>query len=1057
MDPTLLTGPRHRDLESRAFELADTLADETPGSILYLTRNDARRSSVEDAWADEHRPLRLRAETLDAVVLEWYERLEGPTTRLSGQANRRLAEYALDAVTADDASALADEPASAALADEFSTRFSLFDEAGLTTAADLAAEFEGSPLEDRIATATVDAYRQYRSLQRDQLAEWTRTRGELLRTVADAERPLTDLSPEIDVVVLSGYHEFRPAERALLERLTDAVETIALLPLQQSGTGGVDAVARDALESYEALGFERERIAETATPLTAVTDRLYRPDPDPLETPAELRWRELPTPEREVRFVARELRSELAAGRDPDDLAVVVPGIEAYAGYVEDAFETFDVPYTLTAATQLNRTYTGSAVHDLLALAERDPRADDLASLLANPLVEFLSTDETRIVTAAARRRETVSLEPILENLENDTARSIRELLEDLRTLRESDLETAIETVRHLLDDRLSIEEAIDDYASESDRRLERRGYALVDEVLESFESLQSTPADRSPLALLSRAFDGIPVRPPQTASGGSVEVVGMLDARMRAFEKVFVVGMTAEQFPSTPERPAFFEAMTESHPRLDTADERLLGRYLFATLLSNVEAATITTPDTDTDDSAVVRSPVLDELQRVTGIEPVTGVDDRIGSREDLQRHVADCDDRRAAIDRAGERGDISHEQTTRADRGLRCAGHRRQSDLTPHDAVLEPDTVADVYPASEREPYSASRIERYVECGFKFFAEHVLEIEDPDDVTATPDPLETGSYVHDVLERFYADLQRDDDGVDLSAYDPDDLERHLLAVALEELEAAEFDYDGLFYERWLTELFAGLGDEEVNPYAGSDLPHDAPERGLFATFLDEERSRRSDARPTWFETPFGDGLPDSETGPFDVERPDGSTVSIRGYIDRIDRYSGEDGTRLTLYDYKTGYTPAMTKTTGGTTFQLPIYLLAAGETLDVSLDDADLATTYYKVRPPNDVYVPRGLESKFDSGAELRQFLDEVVPGWLGAIDDAIANGRFHTTLLSEQEASCDYCDYRRICDVRHHRKRDRLEEASTDDAAYVPLRVRDDADLEEVMCDD
>jgi len=45
----------------------------------------------------------------------------------------------------------------------------------------------------------------------------------------------------------------------------------------------------------------------------------------------------------------------------------------------------------------------------------------------------------------------------------------------------------------------------------------------------------------------------------------------------------------------------------------------------------------TITTPETDDDESAVVRSPVLDELQRVTGIDPEDGVDDRVGSREDL------------------------------------------------------------------------------------------------------------------------------------------------------------------------------------------------------------------------------------------------------------------------------------------------------------------------------------------------------------------------------------------------------------------------------------
>ena len=167
MKSTLLTSSQHTRLEQVAFERADRTAAVLPGSILYITRNDARRSAVEDRWATSYKPLRLRAETLDAVVREWYEHLNGPVQPLSGQLNRRLAEYALDRTTAETEGALAGELASAALTDSFSSRFSLFDDAGVGTADALAAEFERSPLDDRIATATVDAYRNYRDLHAD--------------------------------------------------------------------------------------------------------------------------------------------------------------------------------------------------------------------------------------------------------------------------------------------------------------------------------------------------------------------------------------------------------------------------------------------------------------------------------------------------------------------------------------------------------------------------------------------------------------------------------------------------------------------------------------------------------------------------------------------------------------------------------------------------------------------------------------------------------------------------------------------------------------------------
>ena len=48
MDSTLLTGPKHADLERKAFEKAANIADDSLGSVLYIARNDARRSEVKD-------------------------------------------------------------------------------------------------------------------------------------------------------------------------------------------------------------------------------------------------------------------------------------------------------------------------------------------------------------------------------------------------------------------------------------------------------------------------------------------------------------------------------------------------------------------------------------------------------------------------------------------------------------------------------------------------------------------------------------------------------------------------------------------------------------------------------------------------------------------------------------------------------------------------------------------------------------------------------------------------------------------------------------------------
>ena len=192
----------------------------------------------------------------------------------------------------------------------------------------------------------------------------------------------------------------------------------------------------------------------------------------------------------------------MANGHDPDDLAVVIPGTEAYSGYVEDTFDSFDIPHVTTAVSQLNQTFTGSVVHDLLNLAEPDPRAEDLTSLLANPLVDIVDTDQANAVTAAARRRDTVSVSPLLDDIDGEVASPVEELLATLETLRTGDVEAATETLRLLMDDRFASEAATEDYASGAEQAVEQRAYDLVDEVLSSFESLAAVNSDLSPLAL---------------------------------------------------------------------------------------------------------------------------------------------------------------------------------------------------------------------------------------------------------------------------------------------------------------------------------------------------------------------------------------------------------------------------------------------------------------------------------------------------------------------------------------------------------------------------
>jgi ATP-dependent helicase/nuclease subunit B len=1047
-DRVLFTGPSHRTLEAAAFRWVDERTDDGLGRVLYLVGNANRRDRVHDRWAETYPRLTLRPETLTSLVYACYDTINGPSDPLPDQVSRRALEFGLDDVVAERDWLGTDPYASTDLASAFEQRFARFENVGLDTPARVHAEFEGSPLDDRIRETTVDAYNGFASHRQSLSKSWEYTRSEAFATVSAAE--LSDVLPHVECVLLSGFMEFGAIERDVVEALVDTFPTAVVLPtFSKSGTAGVDIATDSARTLYDELGFESRTVnPRDGTPaLQRVSQDLFRNrDPVDHSVPGALSWRELPTPEREVRYVARDIRVDLDNGVDPADIGVVIPGLSAYEGYVQDTFDIYDLPFALGTGTPLTETHVGNAVVSTLSLADEAPRAADLTALVTNPVVDAVDPETADAVVSAERRVDSIRPDAVLDDLSAGQASELRVLLDDLTTLQTESITSAAEALQRQLD-AFCIEESLDTDESQVDIATERAALRSVHQVLDSFDRAEDTydvPTAITPVTALLRSLNSVSVdRYADTTD--QITVVDHLDAAAFTFERLYVVGLTTDYFPVVAQYPAFFERMTDEHPILEVVDDRLRDRYVFATLLANADAVTLTTPSTDTESAAVVRSPVLDELQRVTGLEPETGIDDRIGSQEDLQRAISPRADRREVLDAAGERGDITAEQTIRADRGIRCATARADHRLSPHDGLLDPETVAAVYGPAQREPYSASRIERYVSCGFRFYMEHVLDMADPDDVERTPDPLETGTYVHDTLERFYADLQdAPGDPVDLRAHDRVALERHLLDVALDELANADLSYSGLFYRRWLEQLFAGLADPDSNPHDSAARPHDGVDRGLFVRFVDRERRRDDDVSPAFFEAPFGEGLTDTaEDTPFAVDLPDGGSVPLRGYIDRVDIGEVAEGTALQLYDYKTGYAPSMTTTTGGTKFQLPIYLLAAESVLDVG-PVSDVSATYYQVKPPNRLREPRGIESKFDSHADLRRFLDEHIPRRLGTLTAAVEHGRFHTTVLNPREAGCAYCSYRRSCDVRHHQRRERVAHLDDDPKTYVPVRA-------------
>ncbi|MEO5844667.1 MAG: PD-(D/E)XK nuclease family protein [Caldimonas sp.] len=157
-----------------------------------------------------------------------------------------------------------------------------------------------------------------------------------------------------------------------------------------------------------------------------------------------------------------------------------------------------------------------------------------------------------------------------------------------------------------------------------------------------------------------------------------------------------------------------------------------------------------------------------------------------------------------------------------------------------------------------------SASAFEALRACPYRFFAERVLNLSEPDELDDEVEKRDYGTWLHDVLAVFHR-------------------ERSVPRAAVAD-EARLRDIGD--------SVRAGMGIE-----AAAFLPYDASFAGFVPRYVKWLHDRE---RLGWR---WLSGESETRRAPAELKG-----LELHGYIDRIDRREGPDGTTLELIDYKTG-----------------------------------------------------------------------------------------------------------------------------------------------------
>lgn len=196
------------------------------------------------------------------------------------------------------------------------------------------------------------------------------------------------------------------------------------------------------------------------------------------------------------------------------------------------------------------------------------------------------------------------------------------------------------------------------------------------------------------------------------------------------------------------------------------------------------------------------------------------------------------------------------------------------------------------------EADAYAVSRVERYLECPFKYFAAHVLRLDEERDDESGLTPQERGRFLHAVFQTFFSRWHEAGRGA-------------ITADTVDEALA----------------LFETVAEKHLDALAGADRPLERTH--LLGSAVAPGLAERAFA----FEIEHGVGVIErllehvlEGTYTFSVAEPP-RRIALKAKVDRIDLL--EDGT-LRIVDYKTGRAPKPSRS-----LQVAVYSICAAQHL--------------------------------------------------------------------------------------------------------------------------
>ncbi|MCH2662874.1 PD-(D/E)XK nuclease family protein [bacterium] len=637
-------------------------------------------------------------------------------------------------------------------------------------------------------------------------------------------------------------------------------------------------------------------------------------------------------PEIEIRTALdRTLANDLPL--DEVEIVCTTPDLLTYA---YDAITKLDIPATFGAGVSILSTRAGQAVR---ATYEWVATGDDfwLDALLSGRLLNA-----------------------------NLTAEKISKLLRDLRKVAATPKTRAAQLARlgaQLLTDHVTTLTESEEPARDSlIRRLED---------LSEHSDTEEVTSDcaRTLLDVIDQhRFEALSPRP------GHINVVPLDRAGFSDREHLFIIGLDSASFPGTPgEDPLLLDHERERvSGELELLRTRPLAQVWHLTrVLGLAHRVTLTASVYSPADGQESEPASLFHHMRSKTAEPtfISLIGDR-SSASDLASWKLSWARSAGHPDALTEYSPWLFEGRA-ADLARSSSTFTRYKGITTATDALDSQTI-----------WSASRLETLARCPMRYLWRYLLGIqppaEDAVDATRWLSPLDFGSLLHELYQKFMTDIQD-------RLPDPERDEEHIRQILKHLIDRTSREHpppNPLAYETDVARL--------------ETAAH---------VFLSEESKRPTDHRPKEFEVSFGFEAEGGLNHPEPVSLSLGDVdIQLRGLIDRVDETA--DG--YVIWDYKTGSANAYNESDllgGGQHLQWALYAHALSEILSQRDEGGPIVSGYYFASD-------REHGRKMKAPPPDRENLGDLLRPILGLA----SKGAFPPIQKTPQ---CRFCDYKSICE--------------------------------------